>query len=163
MRSFILSLLLLSSFTVFANEVELSPYEENQISCLAENIFFESGAEPKTGQIAVGIVTMNRVYSGKFPNSVCGVVKQKTRNICQFSWVCDPAKKIHRVKHTETYKNALELATHIYMQHAQIHDITKGALYFHTVHIQPNWYNLRKTARIGQHVFYKPLERNTKT
>jgi spore germination cell wall hydrolase CwlJ-like protein len=164
MRSFILSLLLLSSsFDVFANEVELSSYEENQIYCLAQNIFFESGAEPRNGQIAVGIVTMNRVYSSKFPNSVCEVVKQKRKNTCQFSWVCNPEKRIHRVTHTETYKKIYDLATHIYLQHPQINDITGGALYFHATHVQPNWHDLLKTIRIGQHIFYKPKERNIKT
>jgi spore germination cell wall hydrolase CwlJ-like protein len=163
MRSFILSLLLLASFNVIADEVELTPYQENQISCLAQNIFFESGAEPKTGQVAVGMVTMNRVNSGKFPDSVCGVVKQKVKGLCQFSWVCNPSKKINAFKNTNTYKQAHELATHIYLQHEQIPDITKGAMYFHTVYVHPNWTNLKKTTRIGQHIFYKQKESKFKT
>ena len=62
-----------------------------ELYCLANNIYFESRNQPKLGQIAVGQVTMNRVNSPKFPNTVCGVVKQggEKRNRCQFSWYCD--------------------------------------------------------------------------
>jgi spore germination cell wall hydrolase CwlJ-like protein len=150
--------MLLISFNAFAYD-DLTPYQEKQISCLAQNIFFESGAEPEKGQYAVGMVTMNRVKSGQFPGSVCGVVKQKVKGFCQFSWVCDPVKKLKDIKHTETYQNAVDIATFVYFQHDQIPDATRGAMYFHSVYIQPNWTNLKKTARIGQHVFYKPKVR----
>ena len=68
-------------------------YEEKQrvlreVDCLAKNIYFEAGSESRAGKIAVAEVTMNRVKSREFPRSVCGVVYQKSRNICQFSWVC---------------------------------------------------------------------------
>ena len=47
-----------------------------ELYCLANNIYFESRNQPKLGQIAVGQVTMNRVNSPKFPNTVCGVVNR---------------------------------------------------------------------------------------
>lgn len=161
MRSVFLSLLLLLSVNAYASD-DLTAYQEKQISCLAQNIFFESGAEPVKGQMAVGLVTMNRVNSGIFPDSVCGVVKQKVKGFCQFSWVCNPDKKISKFKHTETYKNALELATYIYLQHDDMFDLTRGSLYFHATHIQPGWTNLKRTVKIGNHVFYKPKKREIK-
>jgi spore germination cell wall hydrolase CwlJ-like protein len=159
MRSLILSLFLLLSSNAFAFD-DLSSYEQKQISCLAENIFFESGAEPVKGQLAVGMVTMNRTKSGMFPDSVCGVVKQKVKGFCQFSWVCNPAKRISKFKQTDTYKNALQIATHIYLEHEDMPDVTKGALYFHASTVQPGWTNLKKTMRIGNHVFYKPKKKD---
>ena len=50
---------------------DLSPKAKQQVECLAQNIYFESGHESKKGQIAVGMVTMNRVKSGIFPNIIC--------------------------------------------------------------------------------------------
>ena len=47
-----------------------------ELYCLANNIYFESRNQPKLGRIAVGQVTMNRVNSKRFPNTVCEVVKQ---------------------------------------------------------------------------------------
>ena len=155
----LLSLVLLTvSFNAFASS-DTSYHEEKQISCLAQNILFESNTESKKGQYAVGMVTMNRVKSGKFPDSVCGVVKQKVKGTCQFSWVCDPVKRLKDIKHTDSYQQSLHLAKHIYLEHDQMPDITKGAMYFHTVYVQPNWVNLKKTTRIGQHIFYKPKDR----
>jgi len=55
--------------------------------CLAEAIYFESRGEPEMGQLAVAQVVLNRVMSGLYPNSVCGVVYQNAHrfNACQFS------------------------------------------------------------------------------
>src|SRR4029434_3675081 len=41
--------------------------------CLADAVYFESRGEVKRGQIAVAQVVMNRVFSGFYPNNVCGV------------------------------------------------------------------------------------------
>ena len=59
--------------------------------CLADAIYFESRGEVKRGQIAVAQVVMNRVFSGFYPNNVCGVVYQNShRNLaCQFTFACD--------------------------------------------------------------------------
>src|SRR5262249_57826929 len=44
--------------------------------CLAEAIYFEARGEAVRGQMAVAQVVLNRVFSGKYPNTVCGVVYQ---------------------------------------------------------------------------------------
>ena len=59
--------------------------------CLAEAVYFESRGEVKRGQIAVAQVVMNRVFSGFYPNNVCGVVYQNAHRklACQFTFACD--------------------------------------------------------------------------
>ena len=47
-------------------------------NCLARNIFYEAGNEPEEGKVAVGMVTINRVKDGRFANTICGVVNQRT-------------------------------------------------------------------------------------
>jgi spore germination cell wall hydrolase CwlJ-like protein len=48
----------------------------SELRLLAALIQCEAGGEPYEGQIAVGAVVMNRVRSGKFPNSIRGVIYQ---------------------------------------------------------------------------------------
>ena len=59
--------------------------------CLAEAVYFEARGEAVRGQIAVAQVVMNRVFSGKYPDTVCGAVYQnKHRHFaCQFTFACD--------------------------------------------------------------------------
>jgi N-acetylmuramoyl-L-alanine amidase len=52
-------------------------------TCLAENLYHEARGESIDGQLMVAEVTINRVLSPDFPNTVCEVVNQPG----QFSWV----------------------------------------------------------------------------
>ena len=51
---------------------------EKDEDCLARNIFYEAANEPEEGKVAVGMVTINRVKDGRFANTICGVVNQRT-------------------------------------------------------------------------------------
>lgn len=55
------------------------PHSEKERECLERAIFFESNRSSEDGLVAVGTVVMNRVQSGKFPETVCGVVGQKNQ------------------------------------------------------------------------------------
>lgn len=49
----------------------------SDLDCMTRAMYFESNRSSRDGMIAVGSVVMNRVQSGQFPNSICGVVGQK--------------------------------------------------------------------------------------
>jgi spore germination cell wall hydrolase CwlJ-like protein len=51
------------------------------VDCLAHNIYYEAGNEPEEGKVAVAMVTINRVRDGRFGNSVCSVVNQRTQTV----------------------------------------------------------------------------------
>ena len=59
--------------------------------CLAEAIYFESRSEPEDGQAAVAQVVLNRVRSGIYPTTICGVVYQDRNRpfACQFTFACE--------------------------------------------------------------------------
>ena len=135
---------------------ELSKEAQRQVTCLAENIYFEAASEATIGKIAVAFVTINRVLSNMFPKTICGVVHQKVNGMCQFSWVCDPSaqQKRHVIKHTGLYNDILKLAVEFVHYHRVFEDVTKGALYFHSTSVNPRW-RLFKTAQLGNHVFYR--------
>lgn len=131
----------------------LTAKEKVEIDCLADNIYYEAGYEPREGRIAVATVTLNRVKSQLFDTSVCGVVKQKTGKTCQFSWLCDGSAK--RRPNPDIYNEARELALYVYFNHTVIEDPSKGALFYHADYVNPRW-KLDKTVTIGRHIFYKP-------
>ena len=51
---------------------------DRDVDCLARNIFYEAGGESTEGKVAVGMVTINRAQDPRYPQNVCGVVRQKT-------------------------------------------------------------------------------------
>jgi len=132
-------------------------YEEKQkvmrdVECLARNIYFEAGGEPRLGKIAVAEVTMNRVKSRQYPRTVCGVVHQKVRGTCQFSWVCEGKKSVHR--NSSAWKDSVKIAENILISKKE-YGIIGNAKHFHAVYVDPEWAERKKIIKIiGQHIFY---------
>ena len=151
------------------NYFSLNAEAKEQVNCLAENIYFEAGHEPTLGKYAVAFVTQNRVNSGKFADSICGVVKQKIGSTCQFSWWCEDKPKFISTNNLLTnganpvYNEALRLAIYFYTNHDNLKDPTNGALFYHADYVNPNWSFAKKEITIGRHIFYnykrKPNER----
>ena len=134
-----------------------SKTQDAELQCLALNIYHEAGAESYLGKQAVAAVTLNRVKSNAFPTSVCGVVKQRNKKSCQFSWVCQ-RPHAQPEKDSDAWEDALEIA-HKTLK-GQHQDPTRGALYFHATHVKPDWSRVhKKTTRIGGHIFYKPAKK----
>lgn len=115
--------------------------------CLALNIYHEARGEPLDGRIAVAQVTMNRVESKRYPNTVCEVVYQKS----QFSWTAgDPTitepeeliKAFLLVVQLETFEDFAGKATH----------------YYAPAKASPFWKNkLTLIGSIGNHVFMQEI------
>ncbi len=53
-----------------------SSTNSNDLNLLARVVYAEARGEPYTGQVAVAAVTLNRVKSSSFPNTLAGVVYQ---------------------------------------------------------------------------------------
>jgi Cell Wall Hydrolase len=75
--------------------------------CLADAVYFEARGEPLRGQMAVAQVVMNRVFSGYYPNNVCGVVYQNAnRHLrCQFTFACE-GKDLSKVDELDMWEQA---------------------------------------------------------
>ena len=54
-------------------------FEESDRYLLANLIYCEAGGEPYAGQLAVGAVVINRVLSSVYPDTVTGVIYQKSQ------------------------------------------------------------------------------------
>ena len=122
---------------------------KKQVTCLAENIYFEAAHEPNEGKKAVAFVTFNRVQSG-YADDICGVVKQKTGNTCQFSWYCEAGPKV--VKSNKHFEESELVARKVLLENFRLPSLT-NAMYYHADYVSPNW-NLPKITKIGRHIFY---------
>ena len=126
--------------------------------CLALNVYFEARGETAEGQLAVALVTMNRVKNRRYPNSTCRVVWQKR----QFSWTHDG--KSDRPTDKRAWRLAKKIATLVYYKYetmpARIRkalDLTKGALHFYAPQLaNPYWASSQEVTRtIGGHIFLR--------
>ena len=136
--------------TQTATDTEIS---NDQLNCLANNIYHEARGETVTGKTAVAYVTVNRTKSNKFPSTVCQVVKQGSRGRCQFSWTCDG--KPDTIRDKASWQASLNIARKVLT--GAVEDPTRGAIYFYNHHvITPKWVRTTlRTARIGNHTFTK--------
>jgi len=126
-----------------------------QLECLTRNIYWEAASEPFEGKVGVAQVTMNRVQSGKFASSVCGVVYQKNvfyqKIVCQFSWYCENVSKIRPI-HKELWNESEEVAKKVLLENFRLPSL-KNALYYHADYVNPGWQK-PKIEQIGRHIFY---------
>jgi N-acetylmuramoyl-L-alanine amidase len=133
---------------------------DRSLRCLAMNVYHEARSQSDTGQKAVAAVTLNRVASSSFPDTVCGVVEQGGQRLhhCQFSWWCDGRND--KPTETKAWEKALRISR--LTLDGDYNDPTGGALFYHTTSVHPKWSrHFKRTARIGDHIFYKPVKRPT--
>ena len=126
-----------------------------QLDCLTRNIYWEAGSEPFEGKVAVAQVTLNRVESGRFANTVCGVVYQKTmfyeKVVCQFSWYCEAGNRTRPI-HSRAWRESEEVAKKVLLEGFRLPSV-ETALYYHADYVNPQWGKPR-VAKIGRHIFY---------
>ena len=124
-------------------------------AALPKRFISKRAASRAEGQAAVAQVVLNRMKSGLYPSSICGVVYQnRNRHLaCQFTFACegkvlrttDPTRGIRR---SGSPSAVLEGKTYL----ADV----GGATHYHAKYVRPYWARrLKKMDVIGQHIFYK--------
>lgn len=119
---------------------------DNELRCLATAVYFEAKGEPLHGQLAVAEVVMNRVKSGRFASTLCGVVKQPS----QFSFV--RRGSFPPIANQSQWRRAVGVAR--VATDGKWVGPAEGALFFHARRVSPNW-GKRQVASVGNHVFYR--------
>ncbi|MEM9782702.1 MAG: cell wall hydrolase [Pseudomonadota bacterium] len=130
------------------------PEKSEEWACLAEALYFEARGESIVGQIAVAEVILNRVDSRRYPDTVCGVINQGIENLnaCQFSYNCDG--KAETINEHRAYDRVGKIAW--LMLAGRPRSLTGQATHYHADHVSPGWAKrLQRTARIGEHLFYR--------
>ena len=137
-----------------------------QVNCMALNIYYETRSSNLADMYSVADVVLNRVEDTRYPDSICGVVKEgqqysdgrMKRNKCQFSWYCDGKNDTPRDR--ESWKKAQSIAWDI-VKWNSFRGITEGSTHYHTTYVNPRWNKSRKgwsitrVGRIGAHIYYR--------
>lgn len=143
-QALILAVLALMPLKILPQVSPLFLLDDKVVTCLAKNIYHEARGESAKGQLAVALVTLNRVNHTNFPDSVCDVVYAKH----QFSWT----KKRLKIVDSAAWIKAKEIAYKAISEYEVLKQFK--ATHFHHVSINPGW-NLKRVSKIGNHVFYK--------
>lgn len=124
--------------------------------CLAEAVYFESRGEAVRGQMAVAQVVMNRVFSGKYPDTVCGAVYQnKHRHLaCQFTFACDNNADV--IREPEMWERAKKISKAMLDGQIWLPEVGKST-HYHAYWVRPSWVaEMKKMYKTGVHTFYRP-------
>ena len=127
--------------------------------CLALNVYFETRSQGIGEMIAVSEVVMNRVESPRYPDTVCGVVKQgihwngyPIKNKCQFSWYCNSESDIPT--NEVAWALAQEVAEGVLVGRTQ--SGSGKVIHYHADYVYPSWAKTRPlVGKIGVHIFYE--------
>ena len=121
-------------------------FTEKDEACLAKNIYYEAGIESQDGKYAVAQVTLNRLKSRKWGNSVCSVVYSKA----QFSWTLK--KKLEKPQ-GQAWADSQWIAHRVL--HGERVPPLKDAMFYHAEYVKPSWRDpVAKIQQVGQHIFY---------
>src|SRR5579862_7419417 len=125
--------------------------------CLADAVYFEARGEPFKGQQAVAQVVMNRVFSGYYPNDVCGVVYQNAERhlACQFTFACE-GKDLNKVDEPDMWEQAKRIAKDMLDGKIWLAEVGH-ATHYHAYWVHPSWvHEMTKLYKLGVHTFYRP-------
>ena len=136
----------------------LAVASDQEVECLALNIYHEARGEGIEGWLAVAFVTVNRKYSGRFPDSICEVVYDSY----QFSWTHDNIPDdpiLEKYADRKAWEYIQWFAKGFFENYDNIVDPTEGSLYYHTHQVAPYWKNhFTEVATIGNHIFYTEVD-----
>ena len=118
--------------------------DDQEFRCLATAVYFEARGEPLEGQLAVAQAIINRSTSGRYADTICGVINQRG----QFSF--DRSRNPAAGTDWRTARAIARIAV------ADLwHEIAPRAVSFHAARLSPSWRGKVRIAQIGNHVFYR--------
>lgn len=125
----------------------LASCARSQLECMQRAMYFESDRSSRDGMIAVGSVVMNRVESGQYPRSVCGVVGQRK----QFA----PGVMSKRMN-TRTAPMLRDAAESVLQ--GERHPLIGRAQFFHTATYKAGYNNMQYVLTTGGNAFYERID-----
>lgn len=124
-------------------------YSAKDRECLKRAMYFESKRTSRNGFMAVGTVVMNRLTSGAYPDTICGVVAQKN----QF------APGVMTRTMDEATAPDLDGASEAILK-GERHAAVKEAMFFHTDGLSFPYKNMSYVTVAGGNAFYEKRGRD---
>jgi hypothetical protein len=116
-----------------------------QTECIAKVVHHEAANQPLAGQLAVAEVILNRISSGRFARTACGVANQAGQFFHTMGY---HPKADHR------WSTAVAVARVAKSEAADM--AAPGALFYHASYVRPAWSHRRQlVARIADQLFYR--------
>ncbi|ASQ91683.1 cell wall hydrolase [Prosthecochloris sp. GSB1] len=136
--------------TAFQYKDYTKAFKSREMEWLARNIYHEARGESWDGMLAVGLVTLNRVNSPDYPESIEGVVKDYK----QFSWYWDGLPD--KIRDRKAWRMAKAAAAEVMLNpDLPLAKELAGVLFYHADYVAPEWAGAKtEVATIGAHVFY---------
>lgn len=131
------------------NGVKTYTYTARDKECLERAMFFESNRSSPDGLLAVGTVVMNRLASGRYPDTICGVVGQKN----QFA-----PGVLTRKMNSKALPDVQATADAVLK--GQRHPKLKNAMFFHTAGLKFPYNNMHYVLVAGGNSFYEKRNRD---
>ncbi|WP_246485501.1 cell wall hydrolase [Aminobacter carboxidus] len=124
-------------------------YSAKDKECLARAMFFESNRSSRDGLVAVGSVVMNRLKSGEYGDSVCGVVGQKG----QFA-----PGVLSRPMNSQALPD-VQAAAESVLKGERHPKVKPEVMFFHTAGLKFPYKNMHYTTVAGGNAFYEKRSR----
>jgi N-acetylmuramoyl-L-alanine amidase len=149
---FIIAALAVIVFHSKPKQQATSDLSEDDLFCMVQNVYHESRGESLIGQAVVAHVTLNRVRAPAYPDTVCGVVRQKG----QFSWTEEG--RSDRMTDLDAIGKAVDIA--LAAARGKIKDPTGGALHYYAHDkVRPRWSSRGYRLIVGEHTFVRLVGR----
>lgn len=155
--SFVLLICVAALFQIKEAQAQeiLAGIDADQRYCLQQNIYFEARNQSIVGKEAVAWVTLNRVDSKHYPDTICDVVWQNK----QFSWTHDGKsdRPSDNVLEQRAWNRAGDVANRVLYNWSMGRDgIVRDAIMYHADYVTPYWaasYN--RVSQVESHIFYR--------
>lgn len=131
------------------NGVKTYTYTPRDRNCLERAMFFESNRSSSDGLVAVGTVVMNRLASGRYPDTICGVVGQKN----QFA-----PGVLSRKMNSRALPDVQAAADAVLK--GKRHPKLRNAMFFHTAGLKFPYRNMHYVLVAGGNSFYEKRNRD---
>ena len=120
---------------------------DRQLECMAKVVHHEAANQPRSGQLAVAQLVMNRVGQDRFGESICEVVNQRGQFFQTASY--NPRRD------TDRWATAIEVSRQAMAGHGD--QVVPGAVFYHAASHAPNrFFRTRpRISMVGDHVFYR--------
>jgi spore germination cell wall hydrolase CwlJ-like protein len=129
-----------------AHKVKLSSAD---YQCLLKNVYYEAGVENRVGKIAVAQVTLNRVRSANYPDTICDVVMQPS----QFSWANNRDRRWTHPTGPK-WETSKRIARQVIKEGYRVPAL-QAAVFYHADYVSPAWKDSNAViAQVGTHIFY---------
>lgn len=118
-----------------------------ELECMAKVVVHEAGNQSRRGQLAVAQLIMNRIVSGRFPTTACGVANQRGQFFATASY--NPPRD------SAPWASAVEVSRQAREGNAE--PVAPGALFFHAAYASADSFfrTRQRVATLGDHIFYR--------